>query len=293
MGKTSLATNIAFAAARRFIQEQEEGQELAKRAGTPVAFFSLEMSADQLATRILAEQSGISSENLRMGKISQQEFRSLARAAGELSTLPLYIDDTPGLTIAALRARARRLKRQKGIGMAASSRFVGVRSEKALMEISTLAMTEFTSVFASQKGLPLSRAISSANSCSRVRTTLAKRLSVSIRNVTECAAHSGQAARAAATSAAASPTGPDQISAPVAGSVETIKSVIPSPARPAAVATPAACGQPAASDVMASPIRRIAPILDSNGLQSSRSAIADQMASTSSICIEQGSASAQ
>jgi len=75
------------------------------------------MSADQLATRILAEQSNISSENLRMGKISQQEFRSLARAAGELSTLPLYIDDTPGLTIAALRARARRLKRQKGIGM--------------------------------------------------------------------------------------------------------------------------------------------------------------------------------
>src|SRR5688572_25023080 len=117
MGKTSLATNIAFAAARRFVQEQEEGQEPAKRAGAPVAFFSLEMSADQLATRILAEQSGISSENLRMGKISQQEFRSLARAAGELSTLPLYIDDTPGLTIAALRARARRLKRQKGIGM--------------------------------------------------------------------------------------------------------------------------------------------------------------------------------
>jgi len=75
------------------------------------------MSADQLATRILAEQSGISSENLRMGRISQSEFRSLARAAAELQSLPLYIDDTPGLTIAALRARARRLKRQKGIGM--------------------------------------------------------------------------------------------------------------------------------------------------------------------------------
>ena len=74
------------------------------------------MSADQLATRILAEQSGISSENLRMGKISQQEFRQLARAAAELQSLPLYIDDTPGLTIAALRTRARRLKRQKGIG---------------------------------------------------------------------------------------------------------------------------------------------------------------------------------
>jgi replicative DNA helicase len=117
MGKTSLATNIAFACAQRFVRDQEDGLKPEKSAGAPVAFFSLEMSADQLATRILAEQSNISSENLRMGKISQQEFKSLARAAGELSTLPLYIDDTPGLTIAALRARARRLKRQKGIGM--------------------------------------------------------------------------------------------------------------------------------------------------------------------------------
>src|SRR6478736_4523225 len=117
MGKTSLATNMAFASAQRFVRDTEDGIEPGKSAGAPVAFFSLEMSADQLATRILAEQSGISSENLRMGKISQQEFRSLARAAGELSTLPLYIDDTPGLTIAALRARSRRLKRQKGIGM--------------------------------------------------------------------------------------------------------------------------------------------------------------------------------
>jgi replicative DNA helicase len=75
------------------------------------------MSADQLATRILAENSGISSENLRMGKISQQDFRNLARAAAELESLPLYIDDTPGLTIAALRTRARRLKRQRGVGL--------------------------------------------------------------------------------------------------------------------------------------------------------------------------------
>jgi replicative DNA helicase len=116
MGKTSLATNIAYSAARRFLQDQEDGIEPAKSAGAAVAFFSLEMSADQLATRVLAEQSGISAENLRMGKISQGEFRNLARAAAELQALPLYIDDTPGLTIAALRARARRLKRQKGIG---------------------------------------------------------------------------------------------------------------------------------------------------------------------------------
>ena len=62
----------------------EDGIAPEKSAGAPVAFFSLEMSADQLATRILAEQSGISSENLRMGKISQQDFRNLARAAAEL-----------------------------------------------------------------------------------------------------------------------------------------------------------------------------------------------------------------
>ncbi len=117
MGKSALGTNIAFAAAQRFVRDAEDGIEPEKSAGAPVALFSLEMSADQLATRILAEESGISSENLRMGKISQQEFRELARAAAELQNLPLYIDDTPGLTIAALRTRARRLKRQKGIGL--------------------------------------------------------------------------------------------------------------------------------------------------------------------------------
>ncbi|HEX8655225.1 MAG TPA: replicative DNA helicase [Allosphingosinicella sp.] len=117
MGKTALATNMAFNAARRLVRDQEDGIAQEKSAGAAVAFFSLEMSADQLATRILAEQSGIPSEALRMGKISQQDFRNLARAAAELESLPLYIDDTPGLTIAALRTRARRLKRQRGVGM--------------------------------------------------------------------------------------------------------------------------------------------------------------------------------
>src|SRR5437868_1371649 len=117
MGKSALGTNMAFAAARRFLRDTGDGIELGKSAGAPAVLFSLEMSADQLATRILSEQSGITSENLRTGKISQQEFRELARAAAELESLPLYIDDTPGLTIAALRTRARRLKRQKGIGL--------------------------------------------------------------------------------------------------------------------------------------------------------------------------------
>ncbi len=117
MGKTALATNFAFNAARRYVQDVEDGIAAEKSAGAAVAFFSLEMSADQLATRILAESSGISGENLRMGKISQADFRNLARAAAELENLPLFIDDTPGLTIAALRTRARRLKRQRGIGL--------------------------------------------------------------------------------------------------------------------------------------------------------------------------------
>ncbi|MDB5700044.1 MAG: replicative helicase [Sphingomonadales bacterium] len=116
MGKTALATNIAFNTAQRWVQDERDGIPPEKSIGAKVAFFSLEMSADQLATRILAENSGLSSEALRMGKIGQADFRNLARAAAELENLPLYIDDTPGLTIAALRTRARRLKRRHGIG---------------------------------------------------------------------------------------------------------------------------------------------------------------------------------
>jgi replicative DNA helicase len=117
MGKTSLATNIACSAASRYLKDAADGIEPERSAGAAVAFFSLEMSGDQLATRILAEQSGIPGEQIRSGKISRNEFKEFARAADELNSLPLYIDDTPALTIAAIRARARRLKRQKGIGM--------------------------------------------------------------------------------------------------------------------------------------------------------------------------------
>ena len=115
MGKTSLATNIAFNCAERFLRDREDGIE--KTVGAGVAFFSLEMSSDQLATRILAEQAGISSEALRMGKISRDDFQKLSYASQRLAELPLYIDDTPALTIAGLRTRARRLKRRHDIGM--------------------------------------------------------------------------------------------------------------------------------------------------------------------------------
>jgi len=117
MGKTALATNIAFNAARRWVRDAENGIPPEKSIGAKVAFFSLEMSADQLATRIMSEQSGIVSESIRSGKISTREMGDLIQASRDLETLPLYIDDTPALTIAALRTRARRLKRRHGIGM--------------------------------------------------------------------------------------------------------------------------------------------------------------------------------
>jgi replicative DNA helicase len=117
MGKTALATNMAFSTAERFLQDQADAIEPAKSAGAPVAIFSLEMSAEQLVTRVLSEQSQVTAEQVRTGNLGRHEFANFARTADRLHSLPLYIDDTPGLTIAALRARARRLKRQKGIGL--------------------------------------------------------------------------------------------------------------------------------------------------------------------------------
>ena len=117
MGKSALATNMAFSAAERFLQDQSDGIDAKASAGAPVAIFSLEMSSEQLVTRVLSEQARVTAEQIRTGNIGRAEFQSFARTAERLHTLPFYIDDTAGLTIAALRTRARRLKRQKGIGM--------------------------------------------------------------------------------------------------------------------------------------------------------------------------------
>jgi replicative DNA helicase len=120
MGKTALATNMAFATAERFLQDQVDQKDEfdpVKSAGGPVAFFSLEMSSEQLVTRVLSEQSQVTAEQIRTGNIARHEFANFARTADRLHSLPFYIDDTPGLTIAALRTRARRLKRQKGISL--------------------------------------------------------------------------------------------------------------------------------------------------------------------------------
>ncbi len=112
MGKTSLATNIAFNAAQRYLHDVADGIDPGRSVGTKVAFFSLEMSADQLATRILSEQARISSERLRMGTLTNDEMKRLVAASIELQNLPLYIDDTAGLTIAGLHTRMRRLLRR-------------------------------------------------------------------------------------------------------------------------------------------------------------------------------------
>lgn len=110
MGKTSLATNIAVNAARAYMRTG--GKE-----GAKVGFFSLEMSAEQLATRIISDVSMIPSHKIRMGEVKQEEFMKFAQAASDLAELPLFIDDTAALTIGAIRARARRLQRQHGLGL--------------------------------------------------------------------------------------------------------------------------------------------------------------------------------
>jgi replicative DNA helicase len=110
MGKTSLVTNIAFHAARDWLRT--DGQ-----SGGRVAFFSLEMSAEQLATRILAEQAEVSSSNIRRGKLTERDLNALIQVGAELERLPLYIDDTGGLSIAQVAARSRRLARAGGLGL--------------------------------------------------------------------------------------------------------------------------------------------------------------------------------
>jgi replicative DNA helicase len=115
MGKTSLATNVAFNIARAYRKGSlPDGSEGAVGGGV-VGFFSLEMSAEQLAARILSEASEVSSEQIRRGDMTEAEFRRFVDAAKDLEACPLYIDDTPALPISQLAARARRLKREHGL----------------------------------------------------------------------------------------------------------------------------------------------------------------------------------
>jgi replicative DNA helicase len=117
MGKTALATNIAYNVAKAHQAElQADGTKKSVNGGI-VGFFSCEMSAEQLATRILAEQTGVSSSLIRRGGITQTEFDKIRDYTIELQHLPLFVDETGGLSISQLTARARRLKRQKGLDL--------------------------------------------------------------------------------------------------------------------------------------------------------------------------------
>jgi replicative DNA helicase len=117
MGKTALATNIAYNVAKAWAGEVRADGHTATVNGGIVGFFSLEMSAEQLATRIIAEQTGIPSNKIRRGLIGESEFESIKDISIELQSLPFYVDETGGLSIGQLAARARRLKRQRGLDL--------------------------------------------------------------------------------------------------------------------------------------------------------------------------------
>ena len=117
MGKTALGTNIAFNAAKKFKEKEDEFGNKTTIDGGKIAFFSLEMSSEQLATRVLAEQSKISGDKMRKAELNKEDFKKIAKVSSELENLNLVIDDNPILTVASLRTRARRLKRLYDIDM--------------------------------------------------------------------------------------------------------------------------------------------------------------------------------
>jgi replicative DNA helicase len=170
MGKTALATKIAFGAARSMLAAaREKGPDVVP--ASTVAIFSLEMSAEQLATRLLSEESRVSSDRIRRGEIGNRDFDKFVSVSKELQSLPLFIDDTPAITLSALRTRCRRLQRTKGLGLVVIDYLQlmrpspGVRSENRVLEISM--MTQGLKALAKEMKIPvlalsqLSRAVES------------------------------------------------------------------------------------------------------------------------------------
>jgi len=170
MGKTALATKIAFGAAKSVLRAAQEADPNAVPKGG-VALFSLEMSADQLATRLLAEESRISGDRIRRGEISQRDFDRFLEVSRELASLPLHIDDTPAISISALRTRCRRLQRTKGLDLIVVDYLqlmrpaAGTRPESRVLEISMI--TQGLKALAKELSVPvialsqLSRAVES------------------------------------------------------------------------------------------------------------------------------------
>jgi replicative DNA helicase len=143
MGKTALATKIAFGAAKALMAEARltDPNGIAKAT---VAIFSLEMSSEQLATRLLSEEARISGDRIRRGDIGQKDFDKFVQVSREISGLPIQIDDTPAITMSALRTRCRRLKRTKGLALVIIDYLqlmrpaAGTRPENRVLEISMI-----------------------------------------------------------------------------------------------------------------------------------------------------------
>jgi replicative DNA helicase len=170
MGKTALATKIAFGAARALLGEARAGGADVVPRST-VAIFSLEMSAEQLAARLLSENARVSGEKIRKGEIEQKDFDRFVQVSRDIGALPLHIDDTPAITMSALRTRCRRLKRTKGLSMVMVDYLqlmrpaAGTRPENRVLEISMI--TQGLKALAKELAVPvialsqLSRAVES------------------------------------------------------------------------------------------------------------------------------------
>jgi len=170
MGKTALATKIAFGAAKALLANAriENPNAVAKKA---IAIFSLEMSSEQLATRLLAEEARVSADRIRRGEINQKDFDNFVKVSRDISQLPLVIDDTPALTLSALRTRCRRLKRTNGLGLIVIDYLqlmrpaAGTKPENRVLEISQI--TQGLKAIAKELAVPvlalsqLSRAVES------------------------------------------------------------------------------------------------------------------------------------
>ncbi len=170
MGKTALATKIAFGAAQALLNEARAENPNAE-AKQCVAVFSLEMSAEQLATRLLAEEARVSSDRIRRGEIGQKDFDNFVAVSRRIARLPLIIDDTPAITLSALRTRCRRLRRTRGLALIVVDYLqlmrpaAGTRPDNRVLEISQI--TQGLKAIAKELSVPvialsqLSRAVES------------------------------------------------------------------------------------------------------------------------------------
>ena len=170
MGKTALATKIAYGAAKALLAE-ERAQDPNMQPRAQVAIFSLEMSAEQLATRLLSEEALISGDRIRRGDIGQKDFDRFVQVSREISSLPMQIDDTPAITMSALRTRCRRLKRTRGLALVVVDYLqlmrpsAGTKPENRVLEISQI--TQGLKALAKEMEVPvlalsqLSRAVES------------------------------------------------------------------------------------------------------------------------------------